>query len=100
MIECICICTYVCTPFLVHFDANAMMLMLFIWFRLYYTKLGLGSPPRDYYVQVDTGSDILWVNCVDCSRCPRKSDLGVCISILDFGASASISYMVKVILTP
>ncbi|KAG2402168.1 Aspartic proteinase-like protein [Vigna angularis] len=49
---------------------------------LYYTKLGLGSPPKDYYVQVDTGSDILWVNCVECSRCPRKSDLGVHLWLL------------------
>ncbi|KAE8691040.1 Eukaryotic aspartyl protease family protein isoform 2 [Hibiscus syriacus] len=25
--------------------------------RLYYTKLLLGSPPKEYYVQIDTGSD-------------------------------------------
>ncbi|XP_047157715.1 aspartic proteinase 36-like [Vigna umbellata] len=50
---------------------------------LYYTKLGLGSPPKDYYVQVDTGSDILWVNCVECSRCPRKSDLGIELTLYD-----------------
>ncbi|KAH1191921.1 Aspartic proteinase-like protein 2 [Glycine max] len=50
---------------------------------LYFTKLGLGSPPRDYYVQVDTGSDILWVNCVECSRCPRKSDLGIDLTLYD-----------------
>ncbi|KAK4282987.1 hypothetical protein QN277_014291 [Acacia crassicarpa] len=50
---------------------------------LYYTKLGLGSPPKDYYVQVDTGSDILWVNCVDCVRCPRKSDLGIELTLYD-----------------
>ncbi|KAF3967904.1 hypothetical protein CMV_008154 [Castanea mollissima] len=48
---------------------------------LYFAKLWLGSPPKDYYVQVDTGSDILWVNCVDCKRCPKKSGLGVCDSI-------------------
>lgn len=29
-------------------------------------------------MQVDTGSDILWVNCAGCSKCPVKSDLGVC----------------------
>ncbi|RDY07829.1 Aspartic proteinase-like protein 2, partial [Mucuna pruriens] len=45
---------------------------------LYYTKIQLGSPPQDYYVQVDTGSDILWVNCVGCTTCPRKSGLGSC----------------------
>ncbi|KAF4346372.1 hypothetical protein G4B88_010067 [Cannabis sativa] len=29
---------------------------------LYYAKIGIGTPPKDYYVQVDTGSDIMWVN--------------------------------------
>lgn len=49
----------------------------FVWFRLYFAKLRIGSPPKDYFVQVDTGSDILWVNCVECQKCPTKSDLGV-----------------------
>nr|XP_023916761.1 aspartic proteinase-like protein 2 [Quercus suber] len=44
---------------------------------LYFAKLGLGSPPKDYYVQVDTGSDILWVNCVGYKSCPKKSGLGL-----------------------
>ncbi|KAF3943646.1 hypothetical protein CMV_029815 [Castanea mollissima] len=47
--------------------------------KLYFAKLGLGSPPKDYYVQVDTGSDILWVNCVGCKSCPKKSGLGALI---------------------
>ncbi|KAK6915183.1 Xylanase inhibitor, C-terminal [Dillenia turbinata] len=42
---------------------------------LYYTRIGIGFPSNDYYVQVDTGSDLLWVNCVGCKNCPRKSDL-------------------------
>ncbi|CAL5206836.1 unnamed protein product [Lathyrus oleraceus] len=50
---------------------------------LYYTKLGLGSPKKDYYVQVDTGSDVLWVNCIECSRCPRKSDIGMDLTLYD-----------------
>jgi hypothetical protein len=45
--------------------------------RLYFTEIKLGTPPKRYYVQVDTGSDILWVNCISCERCPRKSGLGV-----------------------
>lgn len=45
--------------------------------RLYYTKLTIGTPSKDYHVQVDTGSDILWVNCAGCMRCPSKSSLGV-----------------------
>ncbi|XP_004495535.1 aspartic proteinase 36-like [Cicer arietinum] len=50
---------------------------------LYYTKLALGSPKKDYYVQVDTGSDIMWVNCVECSRCPKKSDIGIDLTLYD-----------------
>ncbi|RZC47315.1 hypothetical protein C5167_040272 [Papaver somniferum] len=42
---------------------------------LYYTKLAIGSPPRDYFLHVDTGSDILWVNCVQCDSCPAYTDL-------------------------
>ncbi|XP_027352062.1 aspartic proteinase-like protein 2 [Abrus precatorius] len=50
---------------------------------LYYTKIGLGSPPKDYYVQVDTGSDILWVNCAGCTACPKKSGLGMDLTLYD-----------------
>ncbi|KAK9159712.1 hypothetical protein Syun_006053 [Stephania yunnanensis] len=28
---------------------------------LYFTKIGIGTPSKDYYVQVDTGSDIFWL---------------------------------------
>ncbi|KAG4925675.1 hypothetical protein JHK82_051499 [Glycine max] len=48
---------------------------------LYYTKIGLG--PKDYYVQVDTGSDTLWVNCVGCTACPKKSGLGMDLTLYD-----------------
>ncbi|KAJ0079347.1 hypothetical protein Patl1_24032 [Pistacia atlantica] len=50
---------------------------------LYFTKIGLGTPSKDYYVQVDTGSDLLWVNCVGCDRCPTKSDLGIKLTLFD-----------------
>ncbi|KZV44002.1 aspartic protein-like protein 2 [Dorcoceras hygrometricum] len=39
---------------------------------LYYAKIGIGTPAKDYYVQVDTGSDITWVNCIQCHECPRR----------------------------
>ncbi|KAI3989522.1 hypothetical protein MKX01_035284 [Papaver californicum] len=42
---------------------------------LYYTKLAIGSPSKDYYLHVDTGSDILWVNCVQCSPCAKDTDI-------------------------
>lgn len=47
-------------------------------FRLYFAKIGIGSPSKDFHVQVDTGSDLLWVNCDSCENCPTKSNLGVC----------------------
>ncbi|KAL8166232.1 hypothetical protein V2J09_007731 [Rumex salicifolius] len=50
---------------------------------LYFTKIRLGNPSNDYYVQVDTGSDILWVNCAGCVKCPLKSDLGVKLTLFD-----------------
>ncbi|XP_057801632.1 aspartic proteinase 36-like isoform X1 [Salvia miltiorrhiza] len=56
---------------------------------LYYTKITIGSPPVDYHVQVDTGSDILWVNCHNCDRCPTKSDLHIELKQYDLAASSS-----------
>ncbi|XP_022743763.1 aspartic proteinase-like protein 2 [Durio zibethinus] len=50
---------------------------------LYFAKIGLGNPSKDYYVQVDTGSDILWVNCAGCDKCPTKSDLGIELTLYD-----------------
>jgi hypothetical protein len=54
---------------------------------LYYTEIGIGTPTKRYYVQVDTGSDILWVNCISCDRCPRKSGLGVTHHLVFFSSS-------------
>lgn len=56
---------------------------------LYFTKIGLGTPPTDYYVQVDTGSDLLWVNCIGCAKCPKKSDLGIQLRLYDPHASST-----------
>ncbi|KAI3878165.1 hypothetical protein MKX03_029408 [Papaver bracteatum] len=36
---------------------------------IYYTKLAMGSPPRDFFLIVDTGSDVFWVNCAKCGPC-------------------------------
>lgn len=47
----------------------------FFYYSQYFAKIGLGTPSRDFHVQVDTGSDLLWVNCAGCIKCPRKSDL-------------------------
>ncbi|KAK1431459.1 hypothetical protein QVD17_07918 [Tagetes erecta] len=56
---------------------------------LYFTKIRIGSPPRDYHVQVDTGSDLLWVNCAGCTTCPKKSGLGIPLSLYDPELSTS-----------
>lgn len=58
---------------------------------LYFAKIGLGNPSKDYYVQVDTGSDILWVNCINCDNCPKKSDLGMKLTLYDPSSSSSAS---------
>ena len=52
-------------------------------------KLGLAIHQKDYYVQVDTGSDILWVNCIGCDKCPTKSDLGIKLTLYDPASSVS-----------
>ncbi|KAL4193063.1 hypothetical protein AMTRI_Chr06g197470 [Amborella trichopoda] len=56
---------------------------------LYYAQIKIGNPAKDYYVQIDTGSDILWVNCIQCTRCPKKSGLGVHLTLYDPSGSSS-----------
>ncbi|OMO77934.1 Peptidase A1 [Corchorus capsularis] len=58
---------------------------------LYFAKIGLGNPSKDYYVQVDTGSDILWVNCAGCDKCPTKSDLGIGLTLYNPKGSTTSS---------
>ncbi|KAF6134337.1 hypothetical protein GIB67_005729 [Kingdonia uniflora] len=56
---------------------------------LYFTRVKLGSPPREFYVQIDTGSDILWVTCSSCNGCPKSSSLGIDLEFFDPGSSSS-----------
>ncbi|RRT57635.1 hypothetical protein B296_00044771 [Ensete ventricosum] len=44
---------------------------------LYFTRVKLGNPAKEFYVQIDTGSDILWVTCSSCTGCPTSSGLNV-----------------------
>ncbi|TKW20898.1 hypothetical protein SEVIR_4G198100v4 [Setaria viridis] len=39
---------------------------------LYYTTVSIGNPPRGYFVDVDTGSDITWIQCDTPSRSCAK----------------------------
>ncbi|XP_055825870.1 protein ASPARTIC PROTEASE IN GUARD CELL 1-like [Solanum dulcamara] len=40
----------------------------------YFTRLGLGQPAKEFYMVLDTGSDITWVQCEPCSDCYQQSD--------------------------
>ncbi|CAM0878033.1 unnamed protein product [Alopecurus aequalis] len=42
---------------------------------LYNARVKLGNPPKEYSVQFDTGSDIMWVLCQPCTGCPKSSEL-------------------------
>ncbi|PRQ41455.1 putative nepenthesin [Rosa chinensis] len=52
----------------------------------YFVRIGVGSPPRSQYVVIDSGSDIVWVQCQPCSQCYQQSD-----PIFDPAHSASYS---------
>ncbi|KAJ8434385.1 hypothetical protein Cgig2_014232 [Carnegiea gigantea] len=42
---------------------------------LYYTKVQLGTPAQEFNVQIDTGSDVLWISCSGCNGCPETTGL-------------------------
>ncbi|KVH90946.1 aspartic proteinase-like protein 2 isoform X3 [Cynara cardunculus var. scolymus] len=50
---------------------------------LYYARIGIGTPPKEYYVQVDTGSDIMWINCIQCHECPKRGYHGLELTLYD-----------------
>lgn len=56
---------------------NISFLTRVLLYRLYFTRIQLGSPPQEFYVQIDTGSDVLWVGCRPCDGCPKSSGLQV-----------------------
>ncbi|ESW22121.1 hypothetical protein PHAVU_005G129000 [Phaseolus vulgaris] len=58
---------------------------------LYFTKVQLGTPPVEFNVQIDTGSDVLWVSCNSCSGCPQTSGLQIQLNFFDPGSSSTSS---------
>ncbi|CAK9858949.1 unnamed protein product [Sphagnum jensenii] len=56
---------------------------------LYYMEIMLGTPSQTYDVQIDTGSDLLWVDCIPCTGCPQTSSLKVSLSPYSESASSS-----------
>jgi hypothetical protein len=52
----------------------------------YFVRIGVGSPPRNQYMVIDSGSDIVWVQCQPCNQCYRQSD-----PVFDPASSVSFS---------
>ncbi|KAG6529755.1 hypothetical protein ZIOFF_011969 [Zingiber officinale] len=40
----------------------------------FFVRVGVGVPPRDQYMVVDSGSDIVWIQCRPCAQCYAQSD--------------------------
>ncbi|KAK8959925.1 Protein ASPARTIC PROTEASE IN GUARD CELL 1 [Platanthera guangdongensis] len=40
----------------------------------YFTRIGIGTPARYLYMVLDTGSDVVWLQCAPCRRCYAQSD--------------------------
>lgn len=40
----------------------------------YFTRIGIGTPLSYAYMVLDTGSDVVWVQCAPCRRCYTQSD--------------------------
>ncbi|XP_057456548.1 aspartic proteinase 36-like [Lotus japonicus] len=58
---------------------------------LYFTRVQIGTPPVEFYVQIDTGSDVLWVSCSSCNGCPQTSGLQIQLDFFDPGHSSTSS---------
>ena len=40
----------------------------------YFTRVGVGQPAKPFYMVLDTGSDVNWLQCKPCSDCYQQSD--------------------------
>eukprot|EP00249_Psilotum_nudum_P028078 c3658_g1_i2 orf=484-2028(-) len=40
----------------------------------YFTRFGVGTPARDNFMVLDTGSDISWIQCSPCYACYQQAD--------------------------
>ncbi|XP_019160495.1 PREDICTED: protein ASPARTIC PROTEASE IN GUARD CELL 2-like, partial [Ipomoea nil] len=41
----------------------------------YLVRIGVGSPAKNQYMVIDSGSDIVWVQCQLCNQCKHQYDL-------------------------
>ncbi|KAG9141642.1 hypothetical protein Leryth_015347 [Lithospermum erythrorhizon] len=40
----------------------------------YFTRIGVGTPAKYAYMVLDTGSDVVWIQCSPCKKCYTQSD--------------------------
>ncbi|KAL6962398.1 Aspartyl protease protein 2, partial [Sarracenia purpurea var. burkii] len=40
----------------------------------YFTRLGIGMPPKYVYMVLDTGSDVVWIQCSPCRKYYTQAD--------------------------
>ncbi|KAG4130903.1 hypothetical protein ERO13_D09G173500v2 [Gossypium hirsutum] len=40
----------------------------------YFSRVGVGKPAKQFYMVLDTGSDINWIQCEPCNECYQQSD--------------------------
>eukprot|EP00268_Persea_americana_P033970 TRINITY_DN33604_c0_g1_i1.p1 TRINITY_DN33604_c0_g1~~TRINITY_DN33604_c0_g1_i1.p1 ORF type:complete len:495 (-),score=20.28 TRINITY_DN33604_c0_g1_i1:410-1894(-) len=40
----------------------------------YFSRVGIGRPPKPLYMVLDTGSDVTWVQCQPCTDCYQQAD--------------------------
>lgn len=52
----------------------------------YFTRIGVGTPTREQYMVLDTGSDVVWIQCEPCKKCYSQAD-----PIFNPSSSASFS---------
>ncbi|KAJ3692949.1 hypothetical protein LUZ60_012044 [Juncus effusus] len=52
----------------------------------YFIRVGVGTPAREQYLVIDSGSDVIWLQCVPCSECYTQT-----YPIFDPSKSASFS---------
>ncbi|KAJ7981091.1 aspartic proteinase-like protein 2 [Quillaja saponaria] len=80
-----------CSPLVAWFDFPVGGTFDPLLVGLYFARVQLGSPPREFYVQIDTGSDILWVSCSSCNGCPETSRLQSQLNFFDPQSSSTAS---------
>ncbi|KAF3335354.1 protein ASPARTIC PROTEASE IN GUARD CELL 2 [Carex littledalei] len=40
----------------------------------YFIRVGVGTPAREQYLVIDSGSDVIWLQCMPCDQCYSQSD--------------------------